>query len=415
MINTLKSTRLLTSSVSPSPSSLLPLSLSLREMAVLKVMCLFLYALMMHDAQKANGAFSAETQKMMDEANKNGPYVGLVIPNLFEMNPLLQSPSFTSSNFTIDFAGIISKKSQSYIVFPLSLCLLVFSSSHGCFQGRRFRFGTIAEKEVILVMTGLGMINAGITTQLLLSLFNIEGVVHYGTAGNLNPSLRIGDVTIPQYWSHTGLWNWQRYGQGPDDELALEEDGDYTREIGYLKFANYTANVTNCINYDNLLNNAWYQPEEIFPIDGTPEEREHIFWVPVDTRYFEISKRLEGLELERCLNETTCLSKTPKVATVLRGTSASIFVANIAYRSFIYGKFNVTALDMESASVALICHQQRVPFIAFRALSGGVSAESSDAAKFISLAAKNSVTVVVEFIKQLSANQALIKSFPPEE
>lgn len=33
--------------------------------------------------------------------------------------------------------------------------------------------------------------------------------MHYGIAGNANPDLQIGDVTIPQYWAHTGLWNWQ--------------------------------------------------------------------------------------------------------------------------------------------------------------------------------------------------------------
>ena len=85
----------------------------------------------------------------------------------------------------------------------------------------------------------------------------------------------------------------QRYGQGPEDELPLEINGDYTREIGYLKFANYTVNVTDGSSYDNLLNNIWYQPEEVFPIDGTPEEREHAFWVSVDPQYFEISKNLE--------------------------------------------------------------------------------------------------------------------------
>lgn len=52
-------------------------------------------------------------------------------------------------------------------------------------------------------------VNAGITTQLLLSLFRIEGVVHYGIAGNADPSLHIGDVAIPQYWGHLGLLNWQ--------------------------------------------------------------------------------------------------------------------------------------------------------------------------------------------------------------
>lgn len=52
-------------------------------------------------------------------------------------------------------------------------------------------------------------LNAGITTQLLINLFKIKGVIHYGVAGNANPNLQIGDVTIPNYWAHTGLWNWQ--------------------------------------------------------------------------------------------------------------------------------------------------------------------------------------------------------------
>jgi nucleoside phosphorylase len=40
-------------------------------------------------------------------------------------------------------------------------------------------------------------------------LFNVKGVLHYGIAGNLNSKFQIGDVTIPQYWAHTGLWFWQ--------------------------------------------------------------------------------------------------------------------------------------------------------------------------------------------------------------
>lgn len=113
----------------------------------------------------------------------------------------------------------------------------------------------------------------------------------------------------------------------------------------------------------------------------------------------------QDLELEGCINATTCLSTTPKVVLVERGTSASIYLDNAAYRTFIYEKFNVSPVDMESASVALICLQQRVPFIAIRALSdlaGGGSADSNEADTFSSLAATNSVTVVIEFVKLLS-------------
>jgi len=44
-------------------------------------------------------------------------------------------------------------------------------------------------------------------------LFNIEGVLHYGIAGNVNSKFQIGDVTIPKYWAHTGLWHWQVHTQ----------------------------------------------------------------------------------------------------------------------------------------------------------------------------------------------------------
>lgn len=52
-------------------------------------------------------------------------------------------------------------------------------------------------------------LNSGLSTQLLLTLFEIKGIVHFGIAGNANSNLQIGDVTIAQYWAHTGLWNWQ--------------------------------------------------------------------------------------------------------------------------------------------------------------------------------------------------------------
>ncbi|XP_076915834.1 bark storage protein A-like [Bidens hawaiensis] len=317
---------------------------------------------------QGNGKRIGETKRLIHKANRKGPYIGIVIPNLFEMNPLLNYPEYKSSKLVIDVGG------------------------------RRFRFGSVGQKRVVLVMTGLGMLNAGVTTQLLLSLFDIEGIVHYGIAGNANPSLNIGDVAIPQYWSHSALWSWQRYGNGPEDKLPLEDSGDYTRDIGYLHIANYSTDIKS----DNLLNNIWYQPEEIFPVDGTPEERQHAFWVPVDSSYFILAKTLESsLKLEGCLNVTTCLSTPPKVTTVERGTSASIYLDNAAYRSFIYEKFNISPVEMESAAVALISYQQRVPFIVIRALSdlAGGGEHSNEADTFITLAANNSVKAAVEFIK----------------
>ncbi|KAI3524631.1 hypothetical protein L1887_03291 [Cichorium endivia] len=315
--------------------------------------------------------------KEIQKVNKVGSY-GVVVPNSFEMNPLLQS------------SGFVANKKRPYIDI----------------SGRRFRLGTLENQKVIIVMTGLGMVNAGITTQLLLSLFNVKGVLHFGIAGNANSELEVGDVAIPEFWAHTGLWVWQRYGEGSESELPLESNGDYTRNIGFLKFSDYNNDTTTQYNEvkDNLLNNVWYQPEEVFPINTEPETRQHAFWVPVDNNYFALSKQLEGMELERCINGTMCLPRAPKVARVERGVSANIFVDNAAYRNFLSSKFNVTPIDMESAAVALICYQQKIPFIAIRALSdlaGGGSAISNEASSFAPLAAQNAVAALAKLVQLL--------------
>ncbi|XP_057967908.1 bark storage protein A [Malania oleifera] len=328
-------------------------------------------------ANKGTWEHSERLKQRIYRINGEGPFLGVVVPNAFEMNPLLHSPSF--------------------VAHPNSPFL--------DFSGRRFRIGSVGNEKVIVVMTGLSMLNAGIATQLLLSLFIIKGVVHFGIAGNANPNLQIGDVTIPQFWAHSGLWNWQRYGDGPADALALESNGDYTRRIGYLKISNYNNETRNGNSSDNFLNSIWYQPEEIFPVNGTPEVRQHAFWVPVDKHYFALSTKLLGMRFERCVN-STCLPREPVVERVTRGVSAGVYVDNRAYREFLNAKFNASPVDMESAAVALVCHQQSMPFIAFRSLSdlaGGGSSESNEASIFATLAAQNAVDAVLKFISLLSS------------
>jgi len=88
----------------------------------------------------------------------------------------------------------------------------------------------------------------------------------------------------------------------------LESNGDYTREIGYLEFANYNnASQSEEEELGNLLNRVWYQPEEVFPIGGVPEVRQHAFWVPVDRSYYGLSAKITVINLS---NLTLLLSKT---------------------------------------------------------------------------------------------------------
>lgn len=65
--------------------------------------------------EQSHGALHGSTKKMVDQANKNGPYLGLVIPNMFEMNPLLDNPHYKSSKLVIDYAGILVL--QNHLLF----------------------------------------------------------------------------------------------------------------------------------------------------------------------------------------------------------------------------------------------------------------------------------------------------------
>jgi len=51
-------------------------------------------------------ALTSELQTKIAKANEEGPYLGLIIPNSFELDPLLQNPGYTPSDTIIDFAGI---------------------------------------------------------------------------------------------------------------------------------------------------------------------------------------------------------------------------------------------------------------------------------------------------------------------
>lgn len=76
-------------------------------MAVSKLFLALFLVFVVLTLEEANGAATGKTKKLIDMANRRGPYLGLVIPNLFEMNPLLQHPSYKPTNLTIDYAGNI--------------------------------------------------------------------------------------------------------------------------------------------------------------------------------------------------------------------------------------------------------------------------------------------------------------------
>lgn len=59
-----------------------------------------------------------------------------------------------------------------------------------------FYQGTLQGKEVTVVKSGIGKVNAGICAELLIELFHATAIINTGIAGSLNAQIDIGDLVI---------------------------------------------------------------------------------------------------------------------------------------------------------------------------------------------------------------------------
>jgi len=59
-----------------------------------------------------------------------------------------------------------------------------------------FYKGTLQGKPVVVVRSGIGKVNAGLCTQILIDLFDVKKVINTGIAGSLDARINIGDIVI---------------------------------------------------------------------------------------------------------------------------------------------------------------------------------------------------------------------------
>ena len=64
-------------------------------------------------------------------------------------------------------------------------------------EGRTFYIGRMEGVNVVLSLTGIGMINARVATERLLANFDVAGIVFSGVAGSEH---NIGDVVVARTW-----------------------------------------------------------------------------------------------------------------------------------------------------------------------------------------------------------------------
>ena len=62
--------------------------------------------------------------------------------------------------------------------------------------GMNFCKGKLEGKDVVIVRSGIGKVNAGICSQILVDLYQVDGIVNTGIAGSLKAEINIGDLVI---------------------------------------------------------------------------------------------------------------------------------------------------------------------------------------------------------------------------
>lgn len=68
--------------------------------------------------------------------------------------------------------------------------------------GFTFHQGTFSGQPTVIMRSGLGKVSASVATTLMIERFHPKKVINMGSAGGLDPSLRVGDIVISEQVRH---------------------------------------------------------------------------------------------------------------------------------------------------------------------------------------------------------------------
>ena len=253
--------------------------------------------------------------------------------------------------------------------------------THQRLNGIEFATAIIGAVPVVMYLSGMSMVNAAMSAQLLLDRFTVTAIILSGIAGSADPALHVGDVLLPDHW-----------GQYLESIMAREEADGFAPPPfldGYrVKAPNFGM--------------AFPMMLEVAREGAATRERR--FWFPASPPLLEAGRRVAAhVQLESGTDAGHLLSHQPRVIIGGKGLSGGAFVDNAHLREWAHDAFGAQVLDMESAAVAHVAWCNRVGFVAVRSVSdlAGGGASDNEMATFMGLAAINSVRVVLDLVAEI--------------
>ena len=296
------------------------------------------------------------------------------------------------------FAGSVPAMAQTRDTIPRTVVMTAFlpewtalirsvdSPVEQKINGLVFVTGTMAGKPVLLMQSGVSMVNAAMNTQLVLDRFTVKRIVFSGIAGGVDPSLAIGDVIVPEQWGQYLEVSFARKGpQGWIPPEAIDPEAPA----------------------------AW---DMMFPrgvrVGNAKEAWQRHYLLAADPALLALARKVAGsITLRRCVEDgaattarpAACLAHQPKIVIGGTGVSAGVYADNAAFRDYLFGAWKARVLDMESGAVTQVAFANGVPVIVFRSLSdlAGGDAGSNQMTTFMTLASINSADVVRHFVAAL--------------
>jgi adenosylhomocysteine nucleosidase len=216
-------------------------------------------------------------------------------------------------------------------------------------EGLEFISGQLGAEPVVLAWTGVGKVNAAMTTTLLLEHFHPTRVIFTGIAGGVDPNLEPGDIVIAKqtaYHDMGTLW-----------PQGLEYGGVKSRMTG--------------------------EPNPVFfPAD------------PVLLATAE--KAAKGMTFGSVGLRTGQRPPRVVIGTVVTG---DVFVASEAKSAELTNDLGACAVEMEGAAVAQLCYQRGIGCLIIRSISDKADRSAvMDKQLFYTMAAKNSAGLVVRIV-----------------
>ena len=218
--------------------------------------------------------------------------------------------------------------------------------------GIRILKGTLSGKEVVIAFTGIGKVNAAMTTTLMLEHYEPYAVIFSGIAGAINPELSPADLVI--------------------SERCVYHDLNYVYDDTLISYQ-----VRNPIN--RKMNPVFFDADSSLLAICRKISKEIRFnpvILPSDTLY-------------------------PKIVfgTIATGDS---FIASGKKNSELIKRFGADAVEMEGAAVAQICHQRGIPFVVIRSISDSADENAGiDIETFYQTSARNANLMVLDLVEKI--------------